>query len=257
MPVAIIMLGKDPNMRDTIASPQLVLCVPGPWEDRSAFLRDLIESTQGQFIGAGAFLMQVGAQDAFQFEFASFDAHMADAFRAAGPHWRDAPDMARIATHRSVIYLLGKGDSDEGVEALMLAARALLDAGGFGVKVESTGLAHAPDAWRTMCTDIAAFSPYRAFVVVVTGAGEACSCGMHTFGMRDVVVEDDDPESALYAARTFSWYLFTERPHVEAGQTFACDAEAPVYRIEADDRDRYEHGSLFNNPYGMWRLRLA
>lgn len=244
-------------MNDATAPPQLVLCVPGPWEDRSAFLRNLIASTHGEFIGAGMVLMQVGAQDAFGFEFEPHDARMADAFAAAGPHWRDTPDMARIAAHRSVVYLLGKGGSDEGVEALMLAARALLDAGGLGVKVESTGLAHAPDAWRTMCTDIAASSPYRAFVVVVTGIDEASSCGMHTFGMRDVVVEDEDRECALRAAQTFSWYLYTERPHVEAGQTFACDAQAPVYRIAADDRDRYEHGSLFNNPYGMWRLRRA
>jgi hypothetical protein len=139
----------------------------------------------------------------------------------------------------------------------MLAARGLLDAGGLGVKVESSGLAHAPAAWRQMCSEFHLFSPYHAFVVVVTGQSEAYSCGMHTFGLRDAHVTGERSSDPLQVARTFSWYLFTERPEMKEGQTFSCDAQSPVYRIRSSGGPDYDPDSLFINPYGTWQLLRA
>jgi hypothetical protein len=241
-------------MNDTATLPELVLCVPGPWADRKEFLERVVEGTQGKYMFAGRLLMHVETQTVFEVDFQPRDARMARAFQAAGPHWRDSAAMLDIEGHRSVAYLLGHGGSDRNVQALMLAAQALLDAGGLGVKVESSGLAHAPEAWRESCLQFALFSPYHAFVVAVTGPGEAYSCGMHTFALRDVQVIDDDPASALRTARLFSWYLFTEQPDIRDGQTFSCDAQSPRYRIAAGAGVKYEPGSLFTNPYGAWRL---
>jgi len=242
-------------MSHTVSPPQLVLCIPGPWETRSDSVTDIVQRTEGQYIFAGRLLMHVATQKVFEVEFEPRDERMLRAFAAVGPHWRDSPDMQRIDSHRSVAYLLGHGGTDQDVQALMLAAKALLDAGGLGVKVESTGLAHSPAAWRGMCEEFALFSPYRAFVVVVNGPGEAYSCGMHTFGMHDVRVMDEDKASASQTAQVFSRYLFTERPAVQAGQTFACAKDAPVYRIASSEGVDYEPDSLFINPYGTWRLQ--
>jgi hypothetical protein len=242
-------------MNDTAALPQLVLCIPGSWENRAQILERVIKSSGGQYLFAGGVLMHVPTKDMFELEFQARDERMAGAFAAAGPHWFGSPEMNRIDSHQSVAYLLGYGGSDKNVEALMLAARALLDAGGFGVKIENSGLAHSPADWRDMCTGFAVFSPYRAFVIVVTGGGEAYSCGMHAFGMLDVQVIDEDKENALRTARSFSWYLFTERPTVKDGQTFSCDAQSPWYRISTGKGVEYAPDSLFINPYGTWQLQ--
>jgi hypothetical protein len=235
--------------------PQLVLCIPGPWESRQHFLERVIESTDGQYVFAGGVLMHVETKHMFEAEFHARDERMQGAFRSAGHHWRDTPEMLAIGGHRSVVYLLGHGSSDKNVEALMLAAQALLDAGGLGIKIENSGLAHPPADWRDMCSGFAVFSPYRAFVIVVTGGEEAYSCGMHAFGMRDVQVIDEDQENALRTARGFSRYLFTERPTIKDGQTFSCDAQSPGYRITTGEGVEYAPDSLFINPYGTWQLQ--
>jgi len=242
-------------MTEASPLPQLVLCVPGPWEDRSQFLKLLIERTQGAYLFAGQILMHVETNKAFTLEFESRDERMSGAFAAAGHHWRDSEAMHLIDAHRSVAYLLGSGESEKEIAALMLAAQALLDAGGLGVKVENTGVAHSPDSWKTMCSGLHLFSPYKGFVIVVTSSDEAYSCGMHCFGLHDVQVIDADGESALQVARTFSWYLYTERPSISAGQTFACDEHAPAYRISTGEGVDYEPDSMFKNPYGTWKLQ--
>lgn len=247
-------------MSDTEALPKLVLCIPGQWEDRADFLQRVIEASDGEYLFAGGVLMHVPTRHVFELEFEARDERMAAAFAAAGAHWRATADMARIDAHRSVAYLLGYGGSVPNVEALMLAARALLDAGGVGVKIENSGLAHAPGTWRTLCAQSALAGPYRAFVVVVTGAGDeegsagACSCGMHAFGLRDVLVLDDDVAAAARVAQSFSSYLFIERPDIRAGQTFSADHGAPVYRIASGAGVDYGPDSPYSNPYGIWRL---
>lgn len=242
-------------MTNIVPPPQLVLCIPGPWASRPELLAQLLERTAGQYIFAGTVLLHVATKDAFTLEFEARDERMQNAFMSAGPHWRHTPDMERIDDHRSVAYLLSDGGSVQNAGVLMLAAQALLDAGGLGVKVESSGLAHAPDAWRKMCAEIALFSPYRAFVVIVTDQGEGSSCGMHTFGMHDVRVIDDDAANASRVAQAFSWYLFSERPNIREGQTFSRDAQSPAYRISSGDGVDYEDDSLFINPYGTWELQ--
>lgn len=243
------------NMNDTVALPQLILCIPGPWRDRTQFLQRLIEGSKGEYVSAGVLLMHIATKNVFEVEFHPRDEKVQSAFHSAGPHWRDSAEMARIDSHQSVVYLLGHGGSDKNIQALMLAAQALLDAGGLGVKIETTGLAHSPDAWRRMCSDFALFSPYHAFVIVVTDRDEIYSCGMHSFGMHDVQVVDEDSASARQAAQTFSWYLYAERPTINAGQTFSCDEQSPRYRIFSSEGVDYGPDSLFSNPYGTWQLR--
>lgn len=243
-------------MNDRVALPQLILCIPGPWIDRCQFLQGLTEDTHGRYLVVGDLFKHAGTKSVFDIEFHPRDENMQAAFSSAGPHWRDSPDMARIDAHRSVVYLLGHGGSDDNIRALMLAVQALLDAGGLGVKVESTGLAHSPDAWRSLCADPDALSGvYHAFVVVVSGRREAYSCGMHSFAMHDVQVLGEDRASALQVAQAFCWYLFCECPAIAGGQTFSCDEQSPVYRISSSQGVDYGPDSLFNNPYGTWQLR--
>lgn len=242
-------------MSDTKPLAQLVLCVPGPWSDRSELLQRIIEGTKGEYLFAGRLLMHVPTKHVFDLEHEAADERMAQAFAAAGPHWRESAEMAAIGTHRGVVYLLGHGGSDQNVQALMLAAQALLDAGGLGVKVESSGLAHSPTDWRRMCAELHLFSPYKAFVVIAGGRHEAYSCGMHTFGMHDVQVFEDDGAEAVHVARTFSWYVYTERPEIRDGQSFACEQGAPGYRVSNGEGVDYGADSLFSNPYGTWQLR--
>lgn len=244
-------------MSDPIEDPEMVLCIPGPWEDTGELIRQLVATDSG-YLFAGRILMHMETRFSCELVFEDHDERMPRAFWAAGPHWRDTPEMAAIATHRSVVYLVGSGGSPQNAEALMRAGAALVRAGGLGVKVESTGLAHTPAAWLDHCEHLYLFFAHRALVIYLTG-DEVCSCGMHNLGLKDAVTQtdagaNDDPAAATELLRAFTHYLFTEQPTIRHGQTFSVAADAPVYRIEEESTQTYEEGSLFHNPYGLWRL---
>lgn len=232
--------------------PELVLCVPGPWRTHS----DLVESIatkSGGFLFAGKVMINLETQAIFRLEHQVADPRVTTSFRAAGPHWKDTPEMEAIGGHASVVYVVCDGGSRVAAEASMDAGAALLRAGGFGVKVESTGLSHSPRAWLQFTHDRELFAAHRAFVVYLTG-DECASCGMHNFGLPDAIVRGLNKQAASELLRAFTWYLFTESPTIESGQTFSSSAEAPVFRIESAASIDYGPGSLFNNPYGTWRL---
>jgi hypothetical protein len=239
-------------MSESVALPETVLCIPGPWADRSELIERIVRGSHG-YIFAGRILMNAQTSDTCELQHEARDDRMLSAFLTAGPHWRNTSEMASIKYHSSVVYLVGHGGSQKNVEALFLAARALLDAGGLGVKIESTGLAHSPAGWRTICDELHLFSAHRACVLYLTGP-EVYSCGMHNLGMKDAIVENFDGPDAVELVRTFTWYMYSEAPVIRSGQTFSVSATAPVYRVLADPGIQYEDGSLFANPYGFWRL---
>lgn len=239
-------------MSETIPLPETVLCIPGPWKDRSALLERVVRSDSG-YLFAGRLLMDMQTRQSFDLQHEPRDDRMASAFLSAGRHWAGTEEMALIQQHESVAYLIGEGGSAENAESLMLAARALLEAGGLGVKVESSGIAHSPDAWRSLCEDRHLFSAFSAYVLFITGE-EVYSCGMHNLGLKDAVVANHGTDESVELLRVFTRYLFTESPTIRAGQTFSAAAGAPRFRIEDDPGIDYGENSLFANPYGTWRL---
>ncbi|MFG6485667.1 hypothetical protein ACG04R_03225 [Roseateles sp. BYS78W] len=232
--------------------PSIILCVPGMWSSRTELIEAIARSERG-YLYAGQILMHAPTRQAFELEFHAHDPRMADAFRAAGPHWRDTPAMNAIGQHASVVYLIGPGGFRGDAHALMLAAAALLDAGGLGVKVESSGVAHSPDDWRALCTDIHLFSAHRAYVLYITGP-QVYSCGMHNLGLRDAIIENAGTAAAVELLRVFTRYLVIESPTLLAGQTFSTENGAPVYRLHDDPGPDHGDNSLYTNPWGSWRL---
>lgn len=235
--------------------PDLVLCIPGPWKDRAELLKAIVERSKG-YLFAGRVLMHTETKFTCELVHEEADSRMPVAFAAAGPHWKTSPEMTAIGEHRSVVYLVGKGGSQLNAEAMMLAARGLLLAGGLGVKVESSGISHSPRAWLEFTDNIHLFTAHQAFVLYVTGS-DVYSCGMHNFGLRDAITSGVDRAEAVELLRVFTRYLFTESPTIRAGQTFGVEADAPVYRIGDDPGVQYDSGSLFRNTYGYWRLSAA
>ena len=182
------------------------------------------------------------------------DLRMWRAFAAAGPHWLNTPEMIAIKDHHMVVYIVGEGGSPQRADRLMLAAVGLLNAGGLGVKVESTGVAHSPNAWRDFTKKAYLKSLHTAYVIYLTG-DECVSCGMHNLGLKDVIVATADAENPVELLRTFTQYMFIEKPVLGERQTFGTGADAPCYRMTHEPCTQYEAGSLFINPFGMWRLR--
>ncbi len=234
---------------------EIVLCIPGPWTDRSDLVESIVKDSGG-YIFAGMVLMHMETSQSFELEFDGPDERMLSAFEAAGPHWRKTPEMEKIASHKSVCYLITNGGSIESAHLIMGAASALLDAGGYGVKVESSGIAHSPKDWREQCQYNYLFKSHSSYVVYIT-SDYTYSCGMHNFGLPDAVVASNESENPPELLRVFTHYLLSESPVIREGQTFSVDQDSPGYRISSHAPINYGEGSLFNNPYGTWLLQLC
>jgi hypothetical protein len=236
------------------AHPEVVICIPGDWQNQQELLGSIVRKSEG-YVFAGRTLREMKTGHAFELQFEGPDPRMLEAFRSAGWHWRDTDEMARIAGHSSVVYIIGHGGSRDNAEALIAAAAGVIKAGGLGVKIETSGLAHAPAVWLELAKQpIFANSVFRAFVVCVTG-DEVYSCGMHNLGLREAIVDAADADDPLHLVNTFAHYMVSESPVIKDGQTFRVAEGAPRYRIREDEGVRYDSKqSLYTNPYGAWRL---
>jgi len=239
------------------AAPELVLCIPGPWLSEADLAASIADSETG-YLADGQVLREPASGFACELVFQDADPALTEAFRAAGPHWVKTEAMADVGDHASVVYLVGTGGARQAAEAMMRAGAALIDAGGLGVKVESTGIAHAPAYWTDLCEQLDALTAHRALVVFLTGR-EVYSCGMHNFGLPEAIVSPvgKDKGAAADLLRTFTHYLFAQAPLFEDGHTFSVNEGAPVYRVRTAPAIDYGPDSLFNNPYGAWRLEAV
>lgn len=233
-------------------TPELVLCIPGPWEDSSVLADEIAVSALGYSL-AGNVLRDSETGFACEIALQRADPDLADDFAKAGPHWASTVAMGDIDDHRSVAYLIGPGGSRAAAEGMMRAGAALIDSGGLGVKVDSTGIAHAPAYWIDMCEQLDQLTAHRALVVYVAGH-EVYSCGMHNFGLPEAITSANDKAGAADMLRFFTRYLLEHAPALEEGHTFSVSEGKPVYRVERTAAIDYGEGSLFNNPYGAWRL---
>jgi Domain of unknown function (DUF4261) len=234
---------------------EIVLCVPGPWADRSELIQSIVKDREG-YIFAGMILMHLETKLAYKLEFCDRDERMVSAFEAAGPHWKDTAEMQKISSHKSVCYLISKGGSIESAHSIMNAANALLSAGGYGVKVESSGLAHPPKDWREQCQYSYLFKSHASYVVYITSEA-TYSCGMHNFGLPDAIVDSNESENPSELLKVFTHYLLSESPVIKEGQTFSVDSDSPAYRVNAHPSVDYGENSLFNNPFGKWKLQAC
>ena len=235
---------------------EIVLCIPGPWDSQTDLVKRVVKDSGG-YIFAGRVLQKLESEEFFELQLEYPDERMFSAFQAAGPHWKGTPEMELIATHKSVAYLISNGGSLEAAHSIMEAANGLLKAGGFGVKVESTGIAHSPQAWAEQCKYNYLFKSHSSYVVYITDIEYTYSCGMHNFGLPDAITRTSESENSADLLRDFTHYLLSESPQIESGQTFSADADSPVYRIYQSPCIDYGEESLFNNPYGTWGLEIV
>jgi hypothetical protein len=212
--------------------PRIILCVPGPWENREALDARLRE----------------GVLDGFEAEFQGPEPRMKAAFQASACRLRPSltpADFRAIEAHRSVIYVLsdhfGRTTAAAAAARMIEIGRALIDAGGIAVKCDSSGIAHSADRWRTV-------EPlFDAFVrlPIINETDELYSVGMHLLGLPDGIVELKDFDGDIRAGtRVLEAYLRSQ-------------AAVEGFTAAGEPCTGYEPDEFFWNRWGRIRLRRA
>lgn len=237
-------------MTEQPAGDSIVLCVPGPLADRSEFATAM---TRDGWIFAGVILLRIAMGEHHVVHLEGHDPRVTAAFEASAGVKPGGPDPAAIAAHRSVAYLVDPGGSRAQAAAVMAAGKALLGAGGLGLKVETTGVAHSAQQWDDLADDGGALALLRAYVVVVRSPDEVYTCGMRSLGFPDVRVAADVPDAGRLAD-ALARYLVLEEPSLREGETFGLTPDEPGFRLERAGSVDVGGDELLTNPLGSWRL---
>lgn len=239
----------------------VVLCIPTSCESREELFGELTKNNIGNYLYAGLILMNLKTQESFGLEICERDPGMKKSFEVAGKMTGLSEDfLEQIDTHRTVAYLTGKSGSFENSFAIAKAAEAILNSGGLGVKVESSGKAFTSQQWLTSTIEFDEMKLYELFVLETIYDHDNAltySCGMHNLGFRDVAVRNEEFHSAYELIRMFNIFRFIDKPVLNEGETFRLRADSDRYFLHHMSSPPTEGQDLFENPFGFWELQKA
>jgi hypothetical protein len=136
----------------------------------------------------------------------------------------------------------------------MEGVAAVLSAGGAGVFVDNSGIAHGATDWLTLLDSADNGGLYWAFVMAVQSDAELYSMGMHVLGCRDAIIpRTDDHERDYRTLHSFLGYTAFSGAAIRDGDVVS-DPVLPTFRAHAEPDDRTPTNAPMFNPYGRWRL---
>jgi hypothetical protein len=233
----------------------ILIAVPGPWRSRTELVQAIAASNAAKAMFAGLILLDVEGQRHVELVAHDHDPDLARSMHAGSAGAFDDVTQAAIGAH-GLLPVIRVDAALEGLaERLRFFTGVLRKAGGLGVRVEASGVAHPWERWERLLDKGDAQSLYHALVVHVGGAATALSSfGMRQFELPDAAAPFSDLDAAWVIA-TFNLYQWTEQPVVQAGQTFSMAPDSPRYRLHHTPDTRYEPGHHYLNPHGVWELR--
>lgn len=236
--------------------PELVICIPGPWKSSKDLQLALLKAEPKEsFLYAGRILMCRTNNDHIVAEFCSKDDNIPRAFQFAGQGKVSEFTQTLIVKHESAVYAHFPLDIVGQKDRITIFSSILKQAGGFAVKVESTGIAHEWDNWFRALNGTL-HQLYCASIVLVGDKEVLYSCGMHNFGKPDVSVPASlGVDEGANLMNVFNMWIIEEAKNPKSGNTFSIDTESKHFRMNLIEDSRHGHNTLFRNPYGLWSLQ--
>lgn len=229
---------------------EIILCIPGPWESRTALIQALVRAHGGRYMFAGVMALDTTSGDSIMVDLEGHHPGMRAAFHSSG---LDEATLDEIGRHQHTAYLHFSLDLPAERSRMLAWASVFEKAGGIAIKVESTGLSHGWPRWHEWMGSDFIMDHYRASTILAGGKDGWYSCGMHLFGERDAVTTAGGDEGRELLD-TFNRYILLEKPKLASGHTFSTEAGKPKWVMTQLEDDRFDQDSLFHNSNGLWRL---
>lgn len=181
------------------------------------------------------------------------DDQFARIFRSSCRQPAEDDELEIVAGYTVNILLTGPGGSMAAALAMMQAGAAIVRAGGAGVFIDNSGVAHGGRKWIEMTEDGGPDAVSFAFVGMVRGRHEVWTMGMHVMGLPDLVMgrRDVDPEGD--AIIEVIRYLCHGAKPIGDGHLLV-DENGPRFRAEATSDYKLAAGSPMHNPFGRLKL---
>src|SRR5690606_15690508 len=123
------------------------------------------------------------------------DGQFAQIFASSCREVPSEEERAIVDHYRVNVGLIGPGGSIDAARTTMRAAAAIIAAGGAGVFIDNSGLAHGGRLWQQMIDDGSTDAISYAFVAIVRGEREVWTMGMHVLGFPDLILARSDADT--------------------------------------------------------------
>ena len=235
-------------MNETNAAIETTLRIPGNWSDPGELLKRI---PKGFRLTPEALIFP----DKTKIEFIPMppDDQFARIFESSCRHPATPAEMEIVNSYTVNIGLSGPGGSLNAARTMMQAGAAIVQAGGAGVFIDNSGLAHGGGDWIEMAEDGSPDAVSFAFVSIVRGRDEVWTMGMHVPGLPDIVMQRADHDADGRALIEVIRYLCNSENSMGDGHLLT-DLDGPRFRAEAASDDEFDSGSPMHNPFGRLRL---
>jgi hypothetical protein len=234
-------------MASTNASVQTTLRIPGDWSHPRELLKRI---PAGIRLTAEHLLLPDG--DEIEMAMIPPDKQFAEIFKASCRRPATDEELAIVGRYTVNIVLTGPGGSMDAARAMMQAGASILRAGGAGVFIDNSALAHGGGDWIAMADDGSSDALSFAFVSIFSGEREIATMGMHVLGFPDLVMNraDGDAETIVEVIR----YVAAGEKPIGDGHVLADDRGLQRFRVATATGDERTAGSPLHNPFGRLRL---
>jgi hypothetical protein len=236
-------------MTSTTPGVRVALRIPGEWSDPGQLFEGLPEGCR--LTPEALFL-----PDGSEVEFIPMppDDEFAQIFTSSCRQPPKEHERQTVNRYRVNVGLAGPGGSLEAARTMMRAGAAIVQAGGAGVFIDNSGVAHGGTFWQQMTEDGSPDALSYAFVGIIGSEREVWTVGLHVLGFPDIVINradcDEDGETLIEIIR----YICSSEKPVEDGHIIV-DETGPRFQAATAPGDPRFVGGPMENPYG--RLRLS
>lgn len=161
-------------------------------------------------------------------------------------------ELALVDGYTLNLTLSGRGGSKESAWRIMNAAATIVRAGGGGVFIDNSMLAHGGQFWLEMTEDGGMDALSFAFAGIVHAETDIYTLGMHVLGLRDIVLKQADIED-YYDIVDLIRAMVRDDARMENGHIRA-DVKGPCFRYTEEDDGAAKPGSAAHNPFGRYCL---
>jgi hypothetical protein len=225
---------------------EIAMRIPGQWNHPGELVERLPEGVQlkgNTLVLADGSECYINAMKA--------DNQFAEIFRTSCRNQPTPQEAEAIDNYKVNILLSAPGGSLEQAHTAMRAAAAIMDAGGAGVFIDNCMLAHGATAWQAMTEDGSPDAISFALVMIMNSDSDVWTIGMHTLGLRDVIMKKSDCDE--FDIVEVIRYCAASEKRIDNGHVLA-DLSGPRFQAFAQDSPEDRRGSPMHNPWGRLKL---
>jgi hypothetical protein len=238
---------SDEQMNKT-APPILVnLRIPGRWSHPKDLIKRLPNSCR---LTPEAMILPDGAR--IDLGFFPPDDQFPGIFRSSCRCPPTGKELATADGYKVNVTLSGRGGSMEAARTIMKAAAMIVRAGGAGVFIDNSALAHGGKLWIEMTEDGGIDALSFAFAGIVQDKIEVWTIGMHVLGLHDIVLERAEFEKGFDVVELIRFMVRGDKP-IGDGYILV-GVNGPGFRCCAEHSDTIKISSPMHNPFGRLRL---